>query len=40
MTNSVKTQVRPSYRLLTEEQIQEIHRASLEILETIGRRWS
>ena len=26
----------PSYRLLTEDQIEEIHRASLEILATIG----
>jgi trimethylamine--corrinoid protein Co-methyltransferase len=28
----------PSYRLLTEDQILEIHRASLEVLETVGVR--
>jgi trimethylamine--corrinoid protein Co-methyltransferase len=28
----------PSYKLLTEDQIQEIHRASLEVLETAGVR--
>ncbi len=39
MVNSgFKTQVVPAYRLLTEEQIQEIHQASLEVLETIGVR--
>lgn len=38
MTSSVNTQVRPRYRLLTEEQIQETHRATLEILETVGVR--
>jgi trimethylamine--corrinoid protein Co-methyltransferase len=34
----VTTNVKPHYRLLTEEQIQEIHRASLEVLETVGVR--
>jgi trimethylamine--corrinoid protein Co-methyltransferase len=38
MNSGFKTQCRPSYRLLTEEQIGEIHRASLEILETVGVR--
>jgi trimethylamine--corrinoid protein Co-methyltransferase len=33
-----RTQCVPTYRLLTEDQIQEIHRASLEVLETIGVR--
>ena len=33
--STINTRVRPSYRLLTEEQIQEIHYATLEILETI-----
>ncbi|MBN1319091.1 MAG: trimethylamine methyltransferase family protein [Anaerolineales bacterium] len=32
------TQVRPRFSLLTQEQVQEIHYASLEILETIGMR--
>ncbi len=36
--STINTKVRPSFRLLTEEQIQEIHYASLEILETIGMR--
>ena len=38
MANSPYTQVRPAYRLFTQEQIEEIHRASLEVLETIGIR--
>jgi len=39
MVNSgFRTQCVPAYRLLTEDQIQEIHRASLEVLETIGVR--
>jgi trimethylamine--corrinoid protein Co-methyltransferase len=38
MNSGFKTQCMPSYRLLTEEQIGEIHRASLEILETVGVR--
>jgi len=38
MDSGFKTQCVPNYRLLTEEQIQEIHRASLEILETVGVR--
>lgn len=33
-----KTQCVPRYRLLTEDQIKEIHLASLEILETVGVR--
>lgn len=37
-TSSINTQVRPRYRLLTEEQIWELHRATLEILETVGVR--
>ena len=36
MNSGFKTQCMPSYRLLTEEQIKEIHRASLEVLETVG----
>ena len=40
MNSGLKTQCVPSYRLLTKDQIQEIHRASLEILETIGVRVS
>ncbi len=38
MDSGLKTQCVPGYRLLTEEQIKEIHRASLEVLETIGVR--
>jgi trimethylamine--corrinoid protein Co-methyltransferase len=38
MNSGFRTQCVPNYRLLTEEQIQEIHRASLEILETTGVR--
>lgn len=38
MALTQNSQVRPSYRLLTQEQIEEIHRASLEVLETIGIR--
>ena len=40
MNSGFKAQCVPSYNLLTEEQIQEIHRASLEILETVGVRVS
>ena len=40
MNSGIKTQCVPDYRLLTEDQIKEIHRASLEILETIGVRVS
>ena len=32
------SRVRPSYRLLTEEQIQDLHNATMEILETVGIR--
>ena len=38
MNSGFGSQCRPSYRLLTEEQIKEIHHASLEILETVGVR--
>jgi len=38
MNSGFKTQCVPAYRLLTEDQIKEIHRASLEILETVGVR--
>lgn len=38
MNSGFKSQVVPSYRLLTEEQIKEIHLASLDILETVGVR--
>ncbi|MCP4537364.1 MAG: trimethylamine methyltransferase [Chloroflexi bacterium] len=36
MNSGFKTQCVPNYRLLTEDQIKEIHQASLEVLETIG----
>jgi trimethylamine--corrinoid protein Co-methyltransferase len=39
MNSGIKTQAVPSFRLLTEEQIQEIHRASLEVLESVGLRF-
>jgi len=38
MSSGFRTQCVPSYRLLTEDQIKEIHRVSLEVLETIGIR--
>jgi trimethylamine--corrinoid protein Co-methyltransferase len=38
MNSGFRSQVVPSYRLLTEEQIREIHLASLDILETVGVR--
>jgi len=38
MNSGVNTQCVPRYRLLTEDQIKEIHHASLEVLETIGVR--
>ena len=38
MRSGFKTQCLPGYRLLTEDQIKEIHLASLEILETVGVR--
>ncbi len=38
MNSGFQTECRPGYRLLTEAQIQEIHLASLEVLETIGVR--
>ncbi len=40
MNSGFKPQCVPRYGLLTEDQIQEIHRASLEILETVGVRVS
>jgi trimethylamine--corrinoid protein Co-methyltransferase len=40
MSSGFKSQVVPSYRLLTEEQIQELHRATLETLATVGTRVS
>ena len=40
MNSGFKTQCVPNYRLLTEDQIKEIHQASLEVLETIGVRVS
>jgi trimethylamine--corrinoid protein Co-methyltransferase len=36
MDDTSHSQSRPRYRLLTEDQIQEIHVATLEILETVG----
>lgn len=38
MNSGFKGECVPSYRLLTEDQIKEIHRASLEVLETVGVR--
>ena len=38
MHTGFRSQCVPSYRVLTEDQIKEIHRASLEILETVGVR--
>ena len=38
MNSGLRTQCVPTYRLLTEDQIMEIHRASLEVLESIGVR--
>jgi len=38
MNSGFNTQCAPSTRLLTEAQILEIHRASLEVLETAGVR--
>jgi trimethylamine--corrinoid protein Co-methyltransferase len=38
MNTGFRSQCVPSYRILTEDQIKEIHRASLEILETVGVR--
>jgi len=36
MDDTSHSQCRPRYRLLTEDQIQEIHLATLEILDTVG----
>ena len=38
MNSGFKSQCVPTYRVLTEDQIKEIHVASLEILETVGVR--
>jgi trimethylamine--corrinoid protein Co-methyltransferase len=38
MNSGFRTQCVPGYRLLTEDQINEIHQASLEVLETVGVR--
>jgi trimethylamine--corrinoid protein Co-methyltransferase len=38
MNSGFKSQCVPDYRLLTEDQVKEIHRASLEVLETTGVR--
>lgn len=38
MNAGFRSQVVPSFRLLTDEQIQEIHLASLELLESVGVR--
>lgn len=38
MNSGFKTQCVPTYRLFTQQQIEEIHRASLEVLETVGVR--
>jgi trimethylamine--corrinoid protein Co-methyltransferase len=38
MTAFLTSQVHPNYHLFTQEQIEEIHRTSLEILEAIGIR--
>ncbi len=38
MNSGFRSQCVPSYRLLTEEQIKELHLATLEVLETIGVR--
>jgi trimethylamine---corrinoid protein Co-methyltransferase len=40
MNTGNEVQVRPSYRLLTEAQIQTLHEATLKILETVGMRVS
>ncbi|HEX9118559.1 MAG TPA: trimethylamine methyltransferase family protein [Anaerolineae bacterium] len=38
MSAGFRSQVTPSYRLLTEEQLQELHRVTLEVLATTGVR--
>jgi trimethylamine--corrinoid protein Co-methyltransferase len=38
MNSGFRSQCVPTYRVLTEDQIKEIHRAALEILETVGVR--
>ena len=38
MNSGFQSAVVPSYRLLTAEQIQEIHLASLDLLESVGVR--
>lgn len=36
MNTGFKSQCLPTYRILTEDQIQRIHYATLELLETVG----
>ena len=38
MNSGFRTQCVPTYRILSEDQIKEIHLASLELLETVGVR--
>ncbi len=38
MNEGFRSQCVPNYRVLTEDQIKEIHSATLEILETVGIR--
>jgi len=38
MNSGFKSQCVPTYRILTEAQIKEVHRATLEVLETVGVR--
>jgi trimethylamine--corrinoid protein Co-methyltransferase len=38
MNTGFRSQCIPNYRILTDDQIQEIHRATLEVLETVGIR--
>jgi trimethylamine--corrinoid protein Co-methyltransferase len=40
MSGELTTDVRPQYRLLTEAQIQALHAATLQVLETVGVRVS
>ena len=38
MNSGFKAQCVPTYRVLSEDQIKEIHHATLELLETVGVR--
>ena len=38
MNSGFRTQCVPQYKLLTEDQVKELHHASLEVLETVGVR--